>query len=282
MSANLIHPRTDPTILSVQPESMGWGNLGFEVRTLKPGEELRLASEDLETAVIPIQGQATAEADGTAYELARRGVFEEPGSLLYLPPGTGTRLRAVADFEFAIGTAPSRGGDPVRLIVPDEVRVELRGGGNARRQVNHLLAPPLPAERLIVYEVFLPGGSWAGWPPHRHDGVSGSPYLEETYYFRFDRPDGFGFHRNYAGDDSGYDETFAVRDGDCVAVPRGFHVTTSTPGNNMWILNFLAGDLIGDERAAAPYFDPATTWIRNDWSKGQIALPVGAGTENGA
>ena len=48
---------------------------------------------------------------------------------------------------------------------------------------------PLPAEHLILYEVYVPRGTWAGWPPHRHDGVQGSPYLEEVYYFRLDRPE---------------------------------------------------------------------------------------------
>ena len=104
--------------------------------------------------------------------------------------------------------------------------------------------------------------------------MSGSPYLEETYFFRFDRPEGFGFHRNY--DPEGQDETFVVHHDDCVAVPSGYHVTAASPGNNMWILNFLAGDLQGGQRATAPYFDPVTTWITDDWSKGQIELPVGS------
>lgn len=276
MSTNLIHAAAGRQVLSVEPHTMGWGQLAFEVKRLAPGDEVQIDSNGRETAIIPMSGQATAHAGDDTYALVRRSIFNEAGSLLYLPPNIPARLIAISDFEVAIGSAPARPGYPVRLITPDEVRVELRGGGNARRQVNHLLAPPLPAERLIVYEVFLPGGSWAGWPPHRHDGVSGSPYLEETYFFRFDRPDGFGFHRNYDVDGDAYDETFAVRNDDCVAVPKGFHVTTSTPGNNMWILNFLAGDLVGDERTAAPYFDPTTTWIRSDWSKGQIELPVGS------
>lgn len=120
--------------------------------------------------------------------------------------------------------------------------------------------------------MIVPAGSWAGWPPHCHDGLHASPYLEETYYFRFDRPDGFGFHRNYLEDGS-YDEAFVVRDGDCVAVPRGFHVTTAAPGHNMWILNYLAGELVGEDRATPPYFDPATVWITGNWSRGQLALP---------
>lgn len=268
---NLIRPIDAPVRLAVDAGNIGWSYLGFQLRRLSPTETIALSCTDREMAIIPIRGQATVEAGDHSYELSRRGVFTDAGSLLYVPPNTPVRLNATIDFEFALGSAPALGGYPVRLITSDEVNVELRGGANALRQVHHVLAPPLPAERLISYEVFLPGGSWAGWPPHRHDGVDGSPYLEEIYFFLFDRPDGFGFHRNY--DNNDYDETFMVRHGDCVAVPKGFHVTTSSPGNNMWILNFLAGDLIREERSRGPHFDPSTTWICDDWSKGRMELP---------
>jgi 5-deoxy-glucuronate isomerase len=268
---SLIRPLDAPVKLAVDTGSVGWKYLGFELRRLSATETFALTRADQELAIIPIEGSAIIEAGDHSYELSRRGVFTDVGSLLYVPPQTPVRMTATTDFEFALGSAPARGGYPLRLVSAEEIKVELRGGGNALRQVHHVLAPPLPAERLISYEVFLPGGSWAGWPPHRHDGVDGSPYLEEIYYFLFDRPDGFGFHRNY--DDSGYDEVFVVRNGDCVVVPKGFHVTTSSPGNNMWILNFLAGDLLGEERSRGPHFDPTTTWICDDWSKGRMELP---------
>jgi 5-deoxy-glucuronate isomerase len=260
-------------IVRVAPGDMGWRHLGFAVLSLRAGEQLELHSADRETAIVALSGTGTAEVDGATFALSRRGVFEEMSSVLYAPPGTHVRLTARSDWRVATGDAPAIGSYPTRLIAPREMRVEVRGGGAAHRQVNHVLAPPLEAERLIVYEVFVPGGAWAGWPPHCHDGRHGSPYLEETYFFRFDRLDGFGFHRNYLADGS-YDEVVTVRDEDCVAVPRGFHVTTPAPGHTMWILNFLAGDLIGDERATPPYFDPASTWITEDWSRGQIELPV--------
>jgi 5-deoxy-glucuronate isomerase len=274
MSGDLYRPRDGREAIRVVPEEAGWDHLAFHVHVLKPGDSLDLDTTGVESAVVPISGAGVAEVDGEAYSLSRTGIFEEMGGLLYVPPGVALRLTASVDLILAVGTAPAAGRHPARLIAPEEVQVELRGGGAARRQVNHLLAPPLPAERLIVYEVYVPAGEWAGWPPHRHDGVDSSPYLEETYYFRFDRSDGFGFHRSYAPD-ADYDETFAIHDGDCVAVPRGYHVTGSTPGSNMWILNFLAGALIDDARATPAAFDPATTWITEDWDAAQVALPVG-------
>jgi 5-deoxy-glucuronate isomerase len=273
MSGDLFRRREGRDAIRVVPDEAGWEHLAFHVHMLGPGERLALDTAGVESAIVPISGAGVAEVGGEAYELARTGIFTEMGGLLYVPPGVPLWLTASADWIVAVGTAPAVGRHPVRRIAPREVQVELRGGGAARRQVNHLLAPPLPAERLIVYEVYVPAGEWAGWPPHRHDGIDGSPYLEETYYFRFDRGDGFGFHRSYAPE-GGFDETFAIHDGDCVAVPRGYHVTTAAPGSNMWILNFLAGEPIGDARATPPSFDPATTWITEDWEAAQVALPV--------
>ncbi|HEX7289712.1 MAG TPA: 5-deoxy-glucuronate isomerase [Conexibacter sp.] len=281
MSTSLFRPGEGRDGLRVSPAATGWQHLDFEVLALTAGERVERDAAGRELAIVAISGAGVVEVGTETFELSRRGVFDEPGGLLYLPPGTSATLAAADAWHVAIGSAPAEGRYPLRLVTPEEVRVELRGGGPARRQVNHLLAPPLPAERLIVYEVFVPGGSWAGWPPHCHDGWHGSPYLEETYYFRFDRFDGFGFHRNYLADGS-HDEAFAVRDGDCVTVPRGFHVTTAAPGNNMWILNFLAGELLDEARATPPYFDSRSTWIADDWSKGQIELPVGVPARAGS
>ncbi|NKQ55027.1 5-deoxy-glucuronate isomerase [Amycolatopsis sp. K13G38] len=247
--------------------------LGFRALSLRPGETVELDTTGRETGVLTISGSGTAAADGDKFPLRRRDVFEELSGLLYVPPGTALTLTATTEWTVAVGTAPASGRYPVRLIAPEEMKVEQRGGGVAIRQIHHVLTHPLPAERLVVYEALVPAGAWAGWPPHCHDGRHGSPNFEETYFFRFDRAEGFGFHRNYVEDGS-FDETFVVRDGDCVAVPRGFHVTAPSPAANMWILNFLAGEPVDEERARPPYFDPTTSWITDDWSRGRLELPV--------
>lgn len=247
--------------------------LDFQVLSLRAGATLELDTAGRETGLLTVSGAGTAVADHDKFALARRSVFEELSSLLYVPPGAALSVTATTDWCVAVGTAPATGRYPARLIRPEEMKVEQRGGGAALRQIHHVLTHPLPAERLIVYEALVPAGAWAGWPPHCHDGRHGSPQLEETYFFRFDRDEGFGFHRNYLEDGS-FDEVFTVHDGDCVVVPKGFHVTAPSPAANMWVLNFLAGEPVGEERARPPYFDPTTTWITDDWSRGRIELPV--------
>ena len=197
-------------------------------------------------------------------------MFEEVGRIVYVPPGVAFPIET-DDVIVARRLGAGRGRVARRVFEPSEMRSEIRGGGQAYRQVVHSLAHPLPAERLIVYEVYIPRGTWAGWPPHRHDGVGGSPYLEETYYFRLDRPEGYVLHRNFNddaaadGEPADFDEVVVAHDGDLVLVPMGYHTTVASPGSNMYFLNFLAGDLELDERRTPPCFHSDHTWIEADW-----------------
>ena len=79
------------------------------------------------------------------------------------------------------------GALPARIIRPEDCGFEIRGGGNATRQIVDIVPPGFPAERLLICEVFTPGGNWSSYPPHKHD-TDDPPVevdLEETYYYRF-------------------------------------------------------------------------------------------------
>lgn len=257
----------------VTPDSAGWKFLSFQVLALNAGETFTQETGGSEMALTPLRGNARVNVANQAFEIARRDVFAEPAPVLYVPPRHTLTVTANSDFEFALGGAPAEGKYPVRLFAPHEMKKELRGGGTAFRQVNHLLQHPLPAERLILFEVYVPAGAWSGWPPHCHDGNHGSPYLEETYYYRFDRAAGFGIHRNYRRD-TAFDEIFAVRDGDVVLVTQGFHPSGASPAANMYFLNYLAGELRDAARGTPPVEDTDHVWIKADWSGGVLRLPV--------
>ena len=275
---SLLRPRTDrPKAVEVTPESAGWTYLDFAVVNLGQGGSYMEMSGHREVVVVPISGSGTVRAAGETIDLARAGVFEELPHVLYVPPGHSIEVRAAGDFTFTIGGAPAEGGLPLRLFEPSEMRVELRGGGASYRQISHILSAPLPAERLILYEGYAPRGTWSGWAPHCHDGYAGSPYLEEVYYFRLQPATGFVLHRNWR-EDIDYDEVMVCEDGDTALVPRGFHSTVACPGTNMYFLNYLAGEPVGDERARGPYFHPDHTWIHDGWDTGAMALPT-AGAE---
>lgn len=257
----------------VTPASAGWRYLSFSVVRLGPGETYTRTGDQQEVAVVPLQGSGTIGVGPLSQPVERSSVFTQMPRIGYAPPGVDVTVTGDSRFEFAVGSAPAEGVLEPRIIEPSEMKTEVRGGGGATRQVNHVLAHPIPAERLILYEVYVPRGGWSGWPPHCHDGYEGSPYLEETYYFRLDPDDGWAMHRNYRLDED-FDETFAVASGDLVLVTKGFHSSVTAPGNHMWFLNFLAGEPVGDERATPPFFQPEYAWIDGRWDEGAWTLPV--------
>ncbi len=270
---HLIRPNREATItIDVTPESAGWDYLSYQVLKLAAGESYTYQTSTNEVALTLLSGSGTLRVGDQSFEVARQGVFVELGPVLYVPPGHEVTVTADSNFEFAIGGAPAEGKYPVRLFLPEEIKAELRGGGSAHRQVCHTLSYPLPAERLILYEVYVPGGSWSGWPPHCHDGYGGSAHLDETYHFFTEPEYGFVMHRNYRVD-TDFDETFTATNGDLVLVTQGFHSTAPAPNCNCYFLNYLAGELIDDARATPPFDDPTFAYIKEDWDANTRALP---------
>ncbi len=268
------------TRLDITPESAGWQNVAFAIVDVRADTPHRGGVADRETAIVTIEGAGRVLVDGMTVDVARTSVFDQVGRIVYVPPGVEFTVESDESIVVAVGSAPAEGKLPVRVFEPSEMRSEIRGGGTSYRQVVHALAHPLPAEHLILYEVYVPRGTWAGWPPHRHDGVDGSPYLEEVYYFRLDRPEGYVLHRNFtdgAGRDGlvdDFDEVVVARDGDAVLVPKGYHTSVASPGSNMYFLNYLAGELELDERRTPPCFHADHTWLEDDWDAGAWSLPV--------
>ncbi|HMJ39590.1 MAG TPA: 5-deoxy-glucuronate isomerase, partial [Verrucomicrobiae bacterium] len=110
------------------------------------------------------------------------------------------------------------------------------------RTIHNILMEDRPAEALLVTEVLTPGGNWSSYPPHKHDtdDPPNETCLEETYYHRMARPEGFAVQLVYTGDHS-LDEAIQVRDGDVVLVPRGYHPVAAGPGYDLYYLNVMAG-----------------------------------------
>ncbi len=260
-------------VLDVKPESANWQYLSFRIVKIQAQQVYLHQTKNTELALVPLEGAGTVQTSLGDYPLSRAGVFQEKPSVLYIPPGEEFGVLSDSSFEFAIGAAPAEGRYPLRLFAADEIKSELRGGGAARRQVHHTLAHPLPAERLILFEVYVPGGAWSGYPPHCHDGYGGSAHLDETYYFRTDPAEGVALHRNYRRDND-FEEIFAVRDRDLVLVTQGFHSTAAAPGSNLYFLNYLAGELIDENRKRPPTDDPDYAWLKEDYTGNLMQLPL--------
>jgi 5-deoxy-glucuronate isomerase len=264
--------------LRVTPERAGWAFSGLRVLELAPGASHTFGSGGEELLVVPLAGGCTVECGSRRFELAGRdGVFARVTDFAYVPVDTEVRVSSRGGGRFALPSAlAGRRLDPAYGAAED-VAVELRGAGQASRQVNNYCTPEaFEADRLIVVEVLTPGGNWSSYPPHKHDQQrEGEVVLEEIYYFEVGGGpggDGLGYQRVYSsGPDRRIDVCAEVRGGDVVLVPYGYHgPSMAAPGYDLYYLNVMAGP--GEERAWRFCDDPAHAWVRGSWA-GQAVDP---------
>jgi 5-deoxy-glucuronate isomerase len=238
-------PRPDGQLIAVTPRSAGWAYVGFEVYRLKKGVPFDWTSPRHEVCAVILSGRADVSFGGHEWPGlgGRPTVFDGVGDSVYAPPGGTLSVSPVSDIcEVALCWAPAnRGADPL-LIRANDVKISTRGSGQTERTIHNILMEDRPAESLLVTEVLTPGGNWSSYPPHKHDtdDVPRESLLEETYYHRFKRPEGFAVQLVYTGDRS-LDEALQVRDGDVVLVPQGYHPVAAGPGYDLYYLNVMAG-----------------------------------------
>ena len=229
----------------ITPENAGWTYVGFDLFRLDPKGVAEGGLPDKEVCLVILSGKAKITVDGKDLgELGgRMSPFEGKGWSVYAPAGARWTVEATTPLEIAACTAPGRpGSHPVRVIGPDQQETITRGKGTNTRYPNNILPETDPAESLLVVEVITPGGHTSSYPPHKHDrdALPEESYLEETYYHRFSKPQGFGFQRVYTEDRS-LDETMLIEDHDVVLVPRGYHPVAACAGYDIYYLNVMAG-----------------------------------------
>lgn len=273
-------------VLSITPETAGWEYISFQVRKLAAGASWSFATGENELALVNLSGRYTVVSDkGTWSGIGgRTSPFEGAAHALYLPRRTAFTVTAEEAGEFAVTWCPTDEDHAPWLIRPEEVRVSLRGGDNVTRQINDLLPPGSPVHRLVLVEVYTPGGNWSSYPPHKHDvhavGADGTLLeadLEEVYYYRINPPEGYAFQRVYTDatcplHKAGYpiDAVVTATDGCAVLVPEGYHPVVSAPGYTTYYLNVLAGSA----QSLMARDDPRYSWVKETYRGGDDRLPL--------
>lgn len=251
---------------SITPAEAGWTYISFAVHVVPAGQTVTIASDEQEHAVVPFSGRATVQAGDSLWQLGGRGtVFDGLGWCLYLPRDTEATITADTDLEVAVAGAPATARHAPVLVTPDDTDIELRGGANASRQVNSLMLPDFPADRLHVIEVWTPGGNWSSFPPHKHEqDRDGEAQLEETYYYKLRDPEnGWALQRVYSPERDDFDLVETVRDGDLLLIPWGYHTTVAAHGHDLYYLNILAGPAA--KRTLQAYQDPCLKGTQDAW-----------------
>ena len=263
------------TRLPVTQESAGWSTISLRVISLNRGQRHTISLPGEELLLVWLGGSASVAAAGERWENigGRTDVFSGLPHGLYLPSGVGSLEvgATTATCEIAVCGARASSVFPARRIEPSSVEVEVRGGGNATRQINHILKPEFPADRIMVVEVYTPSGNWSSYPPHKHDvhNPPGEVDLDEIYYYKISRPEGYAIQRVYTRDGK-RDETITVRDNEVVLIPDGYHPVVAAHGYDCYYLNVLAGSA----RSMAASDDPDYAWVRGEWREKDPRVPV--------
>jgi len=250
-------PRTEGLQLLQRRGERGARELTSWRVCLLPGKSERFVADGEETVFVLQQGSGTLTIDDQRWTVSRPGVFDARATALYIPPGKTVTITANEALEAVLVSTPAPAGGAPALAGPADVTVNSRGRGIYTREVHDIFVRDAHARRLMVGETFNPAGHWSSFPPHKHDGRNGEPWLEEVYHFRIDPAQGFGHQVLYTND--GESVTHQVRDGDAVLLPYGYHPVSSPPGYRLYYLWAMAGD----ERKLALYEDPAHAWIHD-------------------
>lgn len=279
-SSLLISPDPDAEpYVSVDPQRAGWELLHFAARRIDQGGSWVFETGEAEYALVWLGGVGSvATSRGSWERVGRRpDVFSGMPYTLYLPRRTEVEVQALGgQLDLGYGWCVTDQDHPIRLVTPDQVQVEIRGGENATRQINDMIPPGFDCHRLVVVEVYTPSGNWSSYPPHKHDehrvddgGELLEADLEEVYFYKLDRPGGYALQRVYTADGS-LDELIRAENDDLVLVPEGYHPVVSAHGYTTYYLNFLAGSA----QSLANSDDPQHAWIKDRWETKDPRLPV--------
>ena len=235
----------------------------FGILQLKAGSSWSSETGEFEVALVILGGKCSVKGDDFDFAGvgARKNVFDGKPHAVYLPRHTAYTVTAITDMDLAVNESPAT-RDTARptLITPEMTRTISIGRDNFTRAATIILDETFDSEHFYIGEGLIPSGNWSGYPPHRHDydDLPGEIDMEETYFYRFDPPQGFGIQKVYIPDGD-LDETYTVKNNDTVAIAEGYHPLCGAPGYQMYYLWTMTGAV---NRGLISAKDPAHDWVK--------------------
>lgn len=223
-------------------------NVEVDMVRLADGGKKSYCEQDKEYGLLILGGKCTVEGAGFKYENIgeRETVFDGNATCVYVPRNTEFTITAVGEVSVAVCKCPSTKDHKPALINPADVIAKDMGKPRWERHAMFILDERVEADQIYIGECWVEGGQWASYPPHKHDDMNMpiEANTEEIYYYEFEKPQGFGIQKVYTleGD---IDETYTVKSGDFVEIPRGYHPFHTAPGYKSYYLWIMAGPVRG-------------------------------------
>jgi len=233
--------RTKGRTLWLAPGNGAVKHLHYGRIILDAGLSLEFSTENRETGLICLGGRAEITAAGQTFTLT-------PFDGIYVPRDEHVRLAAGQEgCDLAEVAAPVTGTYPLQFVAYGAVREDptlhfLTGGEASTRDLNIVLGKNVQAGRIVAGVTFSHPGNWSSWPPHEH-----AQMLEEAYLY-INMPDpAWGIQLVYT-DPRNPELVTVVREGDCVAMPAGYHPNVAAPGGSIGFLWMMAAHREGVDR----------------------------------
>ena len=219
--------------VAVTPQNSTMRHLSYGRIILNSSNRLgSFSNGDQETGLICLAGNGVVKTTGGEFELQQ---FDA----IYIPRDSVIEVSTKSSVDFVEFSAAVKGKYPLQVVRYADVAQDssmkfVAGGPGSKRELNVLIANNVEAGRLLAGFTFSDPGNWTSWPPHEH-----AKMLEEMYVY-FDMPEpAYGLQLVY--NDTQYPELVtAVRDGDAVLMPSGYHPNVSVPGHRIAFLWAMA------------------------------------------
>ena len=219
--------------ISVSPANSTMRHLAYGRIILNASvPQVAFSSGGHETALVCLSGAAEVTVGTQKFQLAQYDA-------IYAPRDSHIEVKTKSHLDIAEFYSDVEHDYPVQFIsyqqTSKDPTLRFNTGGPANtRDLNILIGKNVNAGRLLVGFTFSEPGNWTSWPPHEH-----AKMLEEMYVY-FDMPEpAYGLQLVY--NNTEYPELVtAVRDGDVVLMPSGYHPNISVPGHRIAFLWAMA------------------------------------------
>lgn len=220
----------------------------MDMLRLADGDIKSYNEADKEYGLVIFGGKCTVKGEDFTFENAgkRANVFDGAATCIYIPANKAFTVTAIGEMSMAVCKSPSDKDFKPVIINPEDVVIKNLGKPGWEREAHFILDERTDANMLYIGEAFVKGGQWASYPPHKHDddNMPVEAATEEIYYYEFKEPTGFGIQKVYTMEGD-VDETYTVKSGDFVEIPRGYHPFHTAPGYDNYYLWIMAGEVRG-------------------------------------
>jgi 5-deoxy-glucuronate isomerase len=223
--------------ISVRPGATAARHLHYG-RIVLDGDSITFSTEDRETGLIGMRGQAHVQVGDHSYDI---GQYDA----LYVP--RDCEVTVSGDCDLAEVAAPVDHHYPIQSVKFSDVKSNPAlsfdtGGESSKRNLNILLGKNIEAGRILAGVTFSEPGNWTSWPPHEHANLA-----EEAYLY-IDMPEpGWGLQLVYT-DPRNPELVAVVKEDDVVIMPRGYHPNVSAPGGTINFLWMMAANREVEDR----------------------------------